>query len=393
MTIDLERIFADTPGKAKTIHFNNAGSSLMPLSVLRAQTDHLELEAAIGGYEAYAKKQDAIENVYDSVARLINCNRDEIAVVENATVGWCMAFYAIDFKQGDRILTVEAEYASNYLAYLQLADQKGVSVEVIPSDDNGIVSLSTLEDMIDDRVRLISVTHVPTNSGLVNPVEAIGKIARKHDILYLVDACQSVGQMPLDVEKIQCDILSATARKYLRGPRGVGFLYVRASAMEGLHPPVIDMTAATLDSPTQYTLNPTARRFENWENNYAAKLGLGACVDYALEIGLDNIQTRIDELATYIRNQLNEIQGVQTHTINPNQCGIVSFHIKGHESLDLKKTIVSKGVNVSCTTPSSTLIDATKNNLPNLVRASVHYFNDMQEIDKLLSIIRNIVRS
>ena len=197
MSIDLQKVFTDTPGKKTSVHLNNCGSSLMPQSVLDAQVDHLKLEAAIGGYEAANKRRDAIEGVYDSVARLINCHRDEIAVVENATVGWAMAFYAIPFKAGDRILTVEAEYASNYLAYLQLAKQKGVEITVIPSDDNGQTSLSALEELIDGRVKLISVTHVPTNSGLVNPVKAIGAIARKHNILYLVDACQSAGQMPV----------------------------------------------------------------------------------------------------------------------------------------------------------------------------------------------------
>ena len=364
----------------------------MPKSVLQSQVDHLELEAAIGGYEAANKKHDAIEAVYDSVARLINCHRDEVAVVENATVGWAMAFYAIPFQAGDRILTVEAEYASNYVAYLQIAKEKKVSVEVIPSDENGVVSLSTLEGMIDDRVRVISVTHVPTNSGLVNPVEEIGKIARKHNILYVVDACQSAGQMPLDVEKIQCDVLSVTARKFLRGPRGVGFVYVRSSVIEQLHPPMIDLLSATWVSENEYVLRSDARRFENWENNYAAKLGMGACIDYALEIGLDNIQARIDELATYLRDNLRAIDGVKLHTLCPTQCGIVTFSIAGVESADAVQTILKQGVNVSTSSPTSTLLDATKNKLPVLIRSSVHYYNDHQEIDTFVGIVREIAK-
>ncbi|WP_085905565.1 aminotransferase class V-fold PLP-dependent enzyme [Kiloniella majae] len=389
---DLERIFADTPGKKSCIHLNNCGSSLMPQSVLQSQIDHLELEASIGGYEAANKRHDAIEAVYDSVARLINCHRDEVAVVENATVGWAMAFYAIPFQAGDRILTVEAEYASNYVAYLQIAKEKNVSVEVIPSDENGVISLETLEEMIDDRVRVISVTHVPTNSGLVNPVEEIGIIARKHNILYVVDACQSAGQMPLDVEKIQCDVLSATARKFLRGPRGVGFVYVRSSVIEHLHPPMIDLLSATWVSENEYVLRSDARRFENWENNYAAKLGMGACIDYALEIGLENVQARINELANYLRDNLRAIDGVKLHTLCPKQCGIVTFSISGKESADAVQTILKKGVNVSTSSPSSTLLDATKNNLPVLIRSSVHYYNDNQELDTFISIIREIAK-
>jgi len=224
MSFDKEKIYGDTPGKQKVIHFNNAGASLVTQTVLDTQKDYLDLEADIGGYEALAMSQDKLENVYKSVAKMINATPEEIAIVENATVGWAMGFYAIDFKPGDRILTVEAEYVSNFIAYLHMEKEKGVSVEVIPSDENGNLDLKLLEYMIDENVKLISATHVPTNSGLVNMVSDLGKIAKKHDILFLVDACQSVGQMPIDVEAIGCDMLSATSRKYLRGPRGVGFL-------------------------------------------------------------------------------------------------------------------------------------------------------------------------
>ncbi len=388
MTFDEAKVFSDTPGKQNVIHLNNAGSSLMPAVVLETQVDHLNLEASIGGYEASDKRSAEIEAVYGSVARLINCHPDEVAVVENATVGWSMAFYAIPFEKGDRILTAEAEYASNYLAYLQLAKEKGVVIDVIPADEAGVLSIKSLEEMIDDRVKLISVTHVPTNSGLVNPVAEIGKIARKHNILYLVDACQSAGQMPLDVAEIGCDMLSATARKYLRGPRGVGFLYVKSDVIEKLHPPMIDLFSADWVSETDYVLRKDARRFENWENNYAAKLGMGTAIDYALDIGLDTIEARITELSNYFREQLRSIDGIFLHTHCPNQCGIVSFALEGMEPEDIKCHLKSKGINVSVTTPFSTLIDATIHQLPDLVRASVHYFNDKDELDKVIGEIR-----
>ena len=208
-----------------------------------------------------------------------------------------MAFYAIPFEAGDRILTVEAEYASNYLAYLQLARQKGVIVDTIPSTADGEADVDALRGMIDERVRLISVTHVPTNGGLVNPIEEIGAIAREHDILYLVDACQSAGQMPLNVERIGCDLLSATGRKFLRGPRGSGFLYVSERILDQLHPPMIDLHSAEWIEIDRYRLRADARRFENWESNYAARLGLGRAIDYALEIGLDNIAAEVVRLA------------------------------------------------------------------------------------------------
>jgi cysteine desulfurase / selenocysteine lyase len=224
MSLNKQAIRDDLTSKPGYIHLDNAGASLMPRCVLDTQVKHLQLEASVGGYEAERLENQRIEAVYDSVARLINCHRNEVAIVENASVGWMMAFYSIPFERGDRILTAEAEYASNYLAYLQVARERGVVVETIPSTGSGEVCIESLRAMIDDRVRLISVTHVPTNGGLVNPVAAIGAVAREHGIFYIVDACQSAGQIDLDVDAIHCDVLTATGRKFLRGPRGVGFL-------------------------------------------------------------------------------------------------------------------------------------------------------------------------
>tara|TARA_R110002096_G_scaffold435770_1_gene662532 strand:- start:3606 stop:4790 length:1185 start_codon:yes stop_codon:yes gene_type:complete len=391
MAINLEKIYRETPGKKSSIHLNNAGASLMSQPVLDAQIAHLKLEAAIGGYEAMAQRKSEIDGVYGSVAKLIGASADEIAIVENATVGWAMAFYAIDFKPGDRILTVEAEYVSNFIAYLHMARDKGVSIEVIPSGDDGNLCLDILEDMIDENVKLISATHVPTNSGLVNAIADLGKVAKKHNILYLVDACQSVGQMPIDVDEIGCDMLSATGRKYLRGPRGVGFLYVRKSVVQKLHPPIVDLRSADWLSTSEYKLKPDARRFENWESNYAAILGLGAAVDYALDIGLDNIRARNSELATYLRSRLGELDGVHIHAISDQQCAITSFYVDDHVAADIVNSLRAHHINTSVSAPSSTLLDANKNKLPNLVRASVHYYNDKGEIDKFIKTLRSLI--
>ena len=391
MSIDKKKIYADTPGKKNIIHFNNAGASLMTQIVLDTQKNYLDLEAKIGGYEALANSQEKIENVYHSVARMINASSSEIAIVENATIGWAMGFYAINFKAGDRILTVEAEYVSNFIAYLHLAKEKEVSIEVIPSDDNGNIDLNRLEYMIDENVKLISATHIPTNSGLVNMVSDLGKIAKKYGILFLVDACQSVGQMPIDVEDIGCDMLSATSRKYLRGPRGVGFLYVKKSVIEKLHPPIVDLRSAKWVSPTIYELRKDAKRFENWESNCAAILGFGAAVDYALDIGLENIKLRNDELANYLRNKLSHINRVHIHAISKNQSAITTFHVEGIEAAGIVQKLRDHGINTSLSEPSNTLLDATKNKLPNLIRASIHYYNDENEIDEFLKILTQII--
>src|SRR5260370_1117957 len=243
----------------------------MPAPVLQAQLRHLQLEGETGGYEAAAAAGERIEAIYDSIARLLNADRAEIALVENATVAWDMAFYSVAFAAGDRILTAQAEYSSNYIAFLQVARRTGAVVDVVPSDEAGELDVDALERIVDRRV---------------NPAAAVGRIARAHGILYLLDACQSVGQMPIDVAAIGCDMLSTTGRKYLRGPRGTGFLYVRRAVLDQLEPPFLDLQAATWVEPDRYEMRLDARRFENWERNVAGQLGLGTAVDYALGWGL-----------------------------------------------------------------------------------------------------------
>ncbi|MDH3218690.1 MAG: aminotransferase class V-fold PLP-dependent enzyme [Gammaproteobacteria bacterium] len=390
MTIDKQSIIDDLMVEPGVIHLNNAGASLMPRCVLEAQVEHLRLEATIGGYEAEAARHEELEALYESVAGLINCRADEVAIVENATVGWMMAFYALRFERGDRILTAEAEYASNYLAYLQVARDKGVSIETIPSTVDGEICVDSLEAMLDERVRLISVTHIPTNGGLVNPVEAIGAVARAHNIDYLVDACQSAGQLALDVDAIQCDLLSATGRKFLRGPRGVGFLYVSKRILDRLHPPMIDLFSATWVDVDRYELRPDARRFENWENNYAARLGLRSAIDYALGIGLDKIEAEVIRLAASLRKMLARLNGVTVHDIGKRKCGIVSFSVAGVEAGEVATRLARDGIHVSVTTPDGTLIDATRRHLPDMVRASVHYFNQDTELDRLIEVVETI---
>jgi cysteine desulfurase/selenocysteine lyase len=380
MQIDMARARRDTPATERILHFNNAGAALMPTPVLAAQLRHLQLEADIGGYEAAAVVNDQIEAIYDSIAQLLNADRAEIALVENATVAWDMAFYSVVFAPGDRILTAEAEYASNHIAFLQVARRTGAIIDVIPSDATGELDIEALERMIDQRVKLIAITHVPTNGGLVNPAAAIGRIARAHGILYLLDACQSVGQMPIDVAAIGCDMLSATGRKYLRGPRGTGFLYVRRGVLDRLDPPFLDLQAVTWIAPDSYEMRPDARRFENWERNVAAQLGLGAAVDYALGWGVADIETRIETLAADLRRQLAEIPGVTICDRGRRLCGIVTFTVDGKPPRDIVAALHEQHINTHASAPSSPLLVPPERRLPAVVRASLHYYNTDQEV-------------
>ncbi|MFZ1425629.1 MAG: aminotransferase class V-fold PLP-dependent enzyme [Geminicoccaceae bacterium] len=386
--IDLARLRAETPGIAHRAHLNNAGAGLMPAPVLAAMLDYLRREAEIGGYEAAGEAAARLDAVYDSVARLVGAAPDEIALTENATVAWQMAFYALPLAEGDRILTARAEYAANYVAFLQVARRTGAVIEVIPDDADGVLDPAGLERMIDDRVRLIAITWVPTNGGLVNPAAAVGRIARAHGIPYLLDACQAVGQMPVNVDSLGCDMLSATGRKFLRGPRGTGFLYMRRDLLRRLEPPMIDHFGAPWVAPDRYELRPDARRFETWENNYAARLGLGVAIDYALELGLEAIEARCRLLADRLRVGLGAIPGVVVHDLGPRPAAIITFAVEGLEADVVKGLLAAAGINVSTSKASSTLLDATARRLPTLVRASPHCYNNEDEVDRLLETIR-----
>jgi cysteine desulfurase / selenocysteine lyase len=380
MAIDVQRARQETPGCENVLHFNNAGAALMPQPVLHATIAHLQLEALIGGYEAAAQAHDAVEHAYDATAALLGCQRDEIAMVENATRAWDMAFYAVPLGPGDRILTAVAEYASNYIAFLQVAQKMGAVVEVIPNDASGQLSVEALRRAIDERVKLIAITHVPTNGGLINPAAAVGQVARQAGVWYLLDACQSIGQLPIDVEAIGCDMLSATGRKYLRGPRGTGFLYVRRGILEHLEPPFLDLHAAQWVARDRFEMRPDARRFENWETYYAGKIGLGVAIDYALQWGLEAIWARIRRLADELRLQLSSIPGVTVRDEGVERCGIVSFTVARTDADEVQRLLAKRRINVSVSRLSSTRLDMEARGLPDLVRASVHYYNTEEEI-------------
>jgi cysteine desulfurase/selenocysteine lyase len=382
MTIDIARARAETPGTQHVMHFNNAGAGLMPTPVINAVKDHIDLEATRGGYEANVIAKSMQDRAYFAVAELINASPDEIAMVENATAAWLMAFHAMirDFQPGDKILTVEAEYAANYVSYLQAARDKGFEIVVIPSDEAGAADLGELENLIDDKVKLISVTHVPTNGGLVNPAKEIGAIAKRAGVLYLLDACQSVGQLPVDVKEIGCDALSVTGRKYLRGPRGTGFLYMRKDLLLQLEPVYIDHSAAVWTDINSYELVTSAKRFENWEFYVAGFIGMGVAVDYALEWGMVPISERITSLADKLRNDMSAIQGVTVTDIGHKKCGITTFIKEGIDPQDIKARLSEQNINVSVSRHDSTLIDMTRRGLNQIVRASVHYYNDEAEI-------------
>jgi len=388
--MNINKFRENTPGTKNVIHFNNAGDSLMPKVVSESVITYLREESLYGGYETADKNRESIEQTYSVIGKFINAQPDEIALLENATDAWNMALFSIDFKDGDRILTSKSEYASNYLSYLRLQEKVDIQIEVVPNDEHGQTSVTSLEKMMDRNVKLISITHIPTNSGLVNPIEKIGDVAQKYDCFYLVDACQSVGQYPVDVQKVGCDMLSATGRKYLRGPRGTGFLYIKRDQIENLLPPFIDLHAAEWTSEKEYEIRNDARRFENWEMNYAGIIGLKKAVQYASDIGINRIWKRVTKLAEKLRWELAKLSAITVHDIGEIKGGIVTFTVDSVSAQEVKNYLSKNRINVSTSSKSSTLLDMKDRNLSELVRASAHYYNTENEIDQFIDALKNM---
>ncbi len=390
---EIQKLRAETSGTGHIIHFNNAGSSLPTDLVVDTIVDYLKEEATFGGYETEYRYRDQLDNVYTQIARLINAGKDEIAIVENASTAWLLAFNGIAFEKGDVIITSEIEYVTNLIGFLNVQKGYGVEIKVIPNDQDGRFPLQALEEAVSPKTKLIAVTHIAASTGAMMPIAEIGKIARKHQILYLVDACQTVGQVPIDVNEIGCDMLAATGRKYLRAPRGTGFLYVRKKIQDKLKLMFIDGFTATTVSLTDYMVRNDARRFEVYEKNRAITLGLGKAVEYALNIGVDKIWSRIQYLAWVMRTQLEAVDGITIHDKGDQLCGIVTFSVDGTESQVIKSKLAERQINVSVGLAKSTPYYMTKNNLNNILRASVHCYNTEGEIRIFCEALTAISRS
>lgn len=366
----------------------------MPLPVINAITDHIKLESEIGGYEAQDARRDAIQDAYRSVGNLIGAAANNIAFTENATASFAQALSSIPFQKNDIILTTRNDYASNQIQFLSLQKRLGVKVVRAPDDPAGGVNVAAMADLIDEhRPRLVCVTHVPTNSGLMQDVSTIGGACRDAGVIYLVDACQSLGQMPVRVEDMKCDFLSATARKFLRGPRGSGFLYVSDRILEQqLEPLFIDMRGANWNSENSYRAVDSAKRFENWEFAWAQVLGTGAAADYANAIGLDDIRQRVQGLVGSLRDGLSSIDKVTVLGGPEDLAGIVTATIEGHNPFEIVADLRGQGINISAQGREYAVIDYDDKNVTGAIRISPHYYNTGDEIDRAVLAIERLVK-
>ncbi|NGX57759.1 MAG: putative cysteine desulfurase [Chlamydiae bacterium] len=389
--IDLKKIRQDTPGSSQRIHFNNAGSSLPPQQVIRKMEEYLELEAQIGGYNAADESKSEINSFYVEAAKLINASSvEEIAFSESATHAWQKIFYSLELGPKDTIILFDNEYISFYLSVLQQQKRIGFKPVITGSNEQGDIDLDTFKKTLDSSVKAVLLGHMPTQSGILNPAEEVGAILQDHSAKYILDATQTVGQYPIDVEKIQCDALCGTGRKFLRGPRGTGFLYAKQNFAESLNPVVIDLGSAHWTSEGKYDLFPGTRRFECWEKNYAAMIGLTEAIRYANELGIENIWERTHKLGTMLREGLRNIDGVTICDPGTKHGAIVTFTLKGHSCLDIMKTLYQQNITIHYSMREYAPLDFGKRGLEEACRASPHYFNLEEEVDQVIHAIKHL---
>jgi selenocysteine lyase/cysteine desulfurase len=390
--LDIDRLRADTPGCAVGGFFNHSGASLSSARTLSAITNHLQQEALYGGMEAAAAAARQLAKVRADAEALLGASANEVAFTSSASAAIGLAFAALPaLKPGERILVGRHEWGGNVSTYQAAAARAGAQVEVIPCrEDDGSVDAEALERMVDDRVRLVSLTWLPANGGLVNDAAAIGRVTRAAGIPYFVDAGQALGQMPVNVEEIGCDVLKGTARKFLRGPRGTALLYVRTSFMPRLRPAFIDVQSGPWTEGA-VKQRADARVFETIEGSVALLLGLGAALEQAHAIGMQRIQRRIAMLAQRLRDALSAVDGVVVQDLGSTRSGIVSFTVRGLGAQMVRERLAEQGITVGANGVTCTPFDMTERGLHEIGRASVSYLNTEGEVDQLAAALRSIV--
>ncbi|WP_156757368.1 aminotransferase class V-fold PLP-dependent enzyme [Actinokineospora pegani] len=385
--VDTDRAQTDTPAAREGVFLDSAGSSLPPDRVVDTVVAHLRREAEVGGYRAAAERADDLAAGYGVFAELFGCAADEVAFTDSATRSWLTALDAAELAAGDRVLITEAEYAGNAVPLLTLAGRVGATVEPVPSDPDGAVDLDALAGLLDERVKLVSLVHVPTNGGLVNPVREVADLAHGVGALVLLDACQSLGQLPLRLPDLGVDLITGTGRKWLRGPRGTGVLVVPRAVRERLSPRLVDLRGGTWSGPAEVAIHDDARAFELWEFGVAQRLGLVEAARYLLELGVDAVATAVAARAEYLRAGLSTVQGVTIHDQGVQRCGLVTFTVDGAEPDAVRDALRALGVTVTVSGRPSTRLDMTRRGLTQLVRASPHYFLTRAQLDAAVSAV------
>ena len=390
MTIDVARVRAHTRAADTVIHLNNAGSSLPPAIVMDTVHEQLRADEVFGPFEAQALAEPSLAQAYESVAELVGGGADEVAFFGAASLAWQTALYSLPWKRGDRILASQAEFESGLYAFTYLEERFGVETDYVPDDERGQIDVEALANAIDDKTRLVAVTHLPEYSGLINPAARVGAVAREAGVLYLLDACQSVGHLRLDVTELGCDLLSGSGRAYLRGPRGTGFLWASRGALDQMKPAHADRNSPSRSDGRSLAPASGARRLETFERSVALHLGLGAAARYALSIGSSAIESRVSTLAAALRGMLAESPGVTIRDRGERLSGIVTFTVEGFSAEEVRLALREHHINTWVVPRSEAMRDFGARGIEAVSRASVHYFNTEDELARAALVVHEL---
>jgi selenocysteine lyase/cysteine desulfurase len=388
--MDIAKLRADTPACRQLIHLDNAGSSFMPKPVVEIMIRHLEREAATGGYLAESERAGEQQAVYESIARLLGAEAPEIAFMGSATDAWDKAFYSLGLGSGDKIVTAFNEYCANYVAFLHLQKKLDLEIHVVGPDETGDIDLEAMQAAINSGPKLLAISHVPSTSGQVNAVEKIGQMAQEAGVPYLLDACQSVGQLPVNVKEIGCQMLAATGRKFLRGPRGCGFLYIADDFRKKLQPVFMTNQGGHWATADAYEERNDARVFEAWERSVAIQLGLGAAVDYLLALDMDWVRRRISGLAARLRAGLAQIPGITVTDIGQHLSGIATFTSESLSAEEIMHKLRLRGIIIQVARVVHTRLDFEARGIDTAARLSPHYYILDEEVDRVLEEITSL---
>ena len=390
--IDVAAERAATPGCATVTHLNYAGAALPTAATLATVTAYLEHEARRGGYEAEAEAGEALAATRASAAALVGADPEAVVLTGSDTEGWTRAVWGLVLggllPRGRRVLVDRAAYDSHAIALLQACEHTGAVLEVVGSEPDGTLDLDALDAALaGGDVALACLTHVGTHRGLVNPVEEAGPRCAAAGAITAVDACQSLGQLPVDVARMGCDILTGTGRKWLRGPRGTGLLFVRPELAERMAPIGTDGRSAVWEADDRVRMRPGLQRFVPFETPVALRLGLGTAIDHALGLGLEAIAARVGAVAEELRALLSGIDGVEVHDGGRRRCGIVTFTVAGRTPPEVVAAAGAAGINVSATDTPAARLDLGPPRPPAVVRASPHYLTTEDETARLAEVV------
>ncbi|MDH0496021.1 aminotransferase class V-fold PLP-dependent enzyme [Comamonas aquatica] len=370
-------------------YFNQAAGGLMPGRVLQAVTDYMQREQALGSYVAAQQAQPQLQQLYVQLAALLHCQPTDIALTTGNTHGWCAVVGALPLKAGDRVLVTPGEWGGNYAMLLQLQARTGCVLETMPCTADGHIDLAALEAGLDARVQLIALTWVPANGSTVYDAQALGQLCARQGIPYIIDAAQALGHIPVDVQALQCDVLTAPGRKWLCGPRGTGLVYLKPGFAARLQPMTVDHVSCPI-TPSGPVLRQDARMLEQSESSVALKLGLLAALDTAQAEGWAQRFAAIAERARQLRSALADVQGLRLHSLAaaPADCGIVPFTLQGHTPAQVQQALLQCHIQVAASGMGFTPLDMQARGLGAVVRASVSAHTTDTDIQALVQALQ-----